>query len=190
MPSMAGVVPATAGSYDGAIAAALTGTIRSDGGRMNGFRRVIAGGCAAALLTVGTIGLALTQEAWLPCGDEPTGESCLRAMDQPTHLGALQSLWLLAVALCVVALVVSLRGMPRRLAASALVLVVVMNYLTEYLLWLDLAGGHWDVPPGTGYTQAAAFGVAGALIGVGALWRRRVGVAKVDARSAEPVPVA
>lgn len=157
---------------------------------MNGFRRFVAAACAAGLLTIGAIGLARTREAWSPCTDEPTGESCLRAMDQPAHLGDLQSLWLLAVALCVVALIVSLRGMPRRLAAIALALVVVMNSLTEYLLWLDLAGGHWDVPPGTGYTQAAAFGVAGALIAIGALWRGRVGVAKVDARSAEPVPVA
>lgn len=140
---------------------------------MTGVRQLIVAACAVGLLTAGVLGSAVTRTAWEPCAGDPLAEPCLRAMDQPGHLAALQMLWLLCVGLCVVALLASPGGRARTFAVAALILVVVMNAVTEYVLWLGLAGGHWDVPPGTGYTQATAFAVAGALIAVGALLPRR-----------------
>lgn len=126
-------------------------------------RAVVAWSAALGLLALGAIGVAVTYGAWTPCAGDQTTELCLRAMDQPSHLGALQLLWLLAVGLCAGAVAVARRGAARVLATSALLLVLVMNYATEYLLWLGFAGGHWDVPPGTGYTQALAYIAAAAL---------------------------
>ena len=126
-------------------------------------RIVVAWSAALGLLVIGAVGVAVTYGAWTACAGDQTTELCLRAMDQPSHLGALQLLWLLAVGLCAAAVAGARRGTARVLAASALLLVIVMNYATEYLLWLGFAGGHWDVPPGTGYTQALAYIVAGAF---------------------------
>lgn len=148
---------------------------------MTGVRNLIVAACAVSLFTAGVLGFAVTRTVWEPCADDPLVGRCLRAMDQPGHLAALQMLWLLCVGLCVVALLASSGGRPRGFAVVALILVVVMNAVTEYVLWLGLAGGHWDVPPGTGYTQATAFAVAGALIAVGALLHHR------DARSRRQV---
>lgn len=139
---------------------------------MTGVRKLIVVACAVGLLAAGALGFAVTRAAWEPCAGDQLLEPCLRAMDQPGHLAALQVLWLLCVGLCVVALFASSGGRARTFAVVALILVVVMNAVTEYVLWLGLAGGHWDVPPGTGYTQAAAFAVAGVLLAAGALLRR------------------
>ena len=146
---------------------------RGMGTMMTGFRTFVAAVCAVGLLTAGALGITATRAAWSPCAADQTLEPCLRAMDQPGHLATLQMLWLLCLALCVGALLASVRGRQRTLAVSALVVVLVMNALTEYLLWLEFAGGHWDVPPGTGYTQATAFVVAGMLVAVGVLLRDR-----------------
>ncbi|MDO8382761.1 MAG: hypothetical protein Q7T17_07275 [Microbacterium sp.] len=126
-------------------------------------RIVAAWSAALGLLVIGAVGVAVTYAAWTACAGDQTTELCLRAMDQPSHLGALQLLWLLAVGLCAAAVTVARRGTARLFAASALLLVIMMNYATEYLLWLGFAGGHWDVPPGTGYTQALAYIAAAAL---------------------------
>lgn len=139
---------------------------------MTGVRKVTVAVCALGLIVAGVVGITVTRGAWEPCTGDQLLEPCLRAMDQPGQLVTLQMLWLLCLGLCVVALLASSAGRARTFVVAALILVVVMNAVTEYVLWLGLAGGHWDVPPGTGYTQATAFAVAGALIAVGAVLPR------------------
>lgn len=130
--------------------------------------RVAAWTAAAGLLVVGVAGAMATYATWSVCEGDQTTELCLQTMDQPGHLVALQLLWLAALGLCILALVTA-RGRSARIAAGAAgVLVLVMNYPTEYILWLGIAGGHWDVAPGTGSTQSLAFLLAGLLASLAA----------------------
>ncbi|MCI1018254.1 hypothetical protein HWD99_06440 [Microbacterium sp. C5A9] len=123
---------------------------------------------AGGMLLIGATGALVTADAWSSCGGDQTTEACLRAMDQPGHLVTLQLLWLGALGLCVLALFVARGRGPRVIAGIAALLVFVMSYPTEYILWLGIAGGHWDVAPGTGYTQSLAFVLAGVLLSVSA----------------------
>lgn len=130
--------------------------------------RVVAWSAAAGLVVVGAAGAVATHATWAVCAPDQTTELCLQTMDQPGHLVALQVLWLIALGLSVLALVVA-RGRSARIAAGAAgLLVLVMNYPTEYILWLGIAGGHWDIAPGTGYTQSLAFLLAGVLASIAA----------------------
>lgn len=125
----------------------------------------------AALILLGGIAFGKVNAAWAPCAQDQTTEICLRTMDAPPHIGPLQIIWLLSLGCALWAVAVSRTG-ARRPALAALLLVLVMNYVVEYMLWLSIYGDHWDVPPGTGYTQAAAFVLAGVLVLVG-LTRQR-----------------
>jgi len=141
-------------------------------------RRVPSGTTAlwtiAAVLTVGGAGgLVLTRATWEPCMPDESSPSCLEVMDGPPHLSALQLFWMLAFALSLWAVGVAGSRTGRAVAWAAVALVALMNPFTEYLLWLGIAGGHWDVPPGTGYTQALGFVVAGLLVAVAAYIRMR-----------------
>ncbi|MCR2814619.1 hypothetical protein [Microbacterium jiangjiandongii] len=128
----------------------------------------------AAVLTVGGAGgIFLTRAAWTPCVADGTSVPCLEAMDGPLHLSALQLFWMLAFALTLWAVGLVGAHTGRVVAWTAVAVVAIMNQFTEYLLWLGIAGGHWDVPPGTGYTQALSFVVAGLLVAVAAGLRRR-----------------
>lgn len=138
--------------------------------------RIAAWTASIGLLLVGTLGFFTTRATWSVCAGDQTTEPCLRTMDHPGHLVSLQVLWILALALCILALVVARGPAARVLAAIAGLLVLVMNYPTEYILWLGIAGGHWDVAPGTGYTQSLAFALAGVLAAVAAALSTRVRV--------------
>jgi len=127
----------------------------------------------AAVLTVGGLaGIVLTRTAWGPCVPDETNVRCLEVMDGPPHLPVLQLFWVAAFALSLWAAGLAQTRTGRTLAWSATALVAIMNPFTEYLLWLGIAGGHWDVPPGTGYTQALGFVVAGLLVALSARVRR------------------
>nr|WP_201469866.1 hypothetical protein [Microbacterium hydrocarbonoxydans] len=134
---------------------------------------------AIGLLLAGVMGFFTTHATWSVCSGDQTTERCLRTMDQPGHLASLQVLWIGALALCILALVVARGRAARALAAVAGILVLVMNYPTEYILWLGFAGGHWDVAPGTGYTQSLAFALAGVLAAAAAVLSTRAGAARV-----------
>lgn len=144
--------------------------------------RIAAWTAAIGLLLAGAAGFLATYATWSVCTEDQTTESCLRTMDQPGHLVSLQVLWIGALALCVLALIVARGRAARVLAAVAATIVLVMNYPTEYILWLGIAGGHWDVAPGTGYTQSLAFILAGVLVAAAALLPTRVRAAE-DTRS-------
>ncbi len=148
---------------------------------MTRLRHLGSGLVAATLVALGLAGAEITRAGWVPCENTQTSDLCLATMDQPSHLVVLQGLWLGAVLLGVVALVVMKSRIGRAFAGVALLLVLAMNYVTEYVLWIGFAGGHWDVPPGTGYTQSLAFIVAGLLVGVGTLMSRS------ELNSSEPV---
>lgn len=124
---------------------------------------------AATLAGFGLTGILATHAAFVDCEPSQVSDACLEAMDGAPHFYALLStLWLIAVAVAVVAAVLAPARGPRALALSALGLILLMNTVTEYALWLGIYGGHWDVPPGTGYTQSAAFVLAGVLVAMAA----------------------
>jgi len=135
---------------------------------MTVFRRSAAMGLGLGLIGLGILGIALTWAAWQPCAVDQTTEDCYATMGGPGHLVPLQIIWLISIGLATGAFAVGRTIVERTLSAIALGLVIVMNYLTEYALWLGFAGGHWDVPPGTGYTQSAALVVAGVVVAIGA----------------------
>lgn len=136
---------------------------------MTVFRRSAAMVLGLGVIGLGILGIALTWAAWQPCAVDQTTEGCYATMGRPAHLVPLQIIWLISIALVTGAFAVARSILERTLSVIALALVIVMNYLTEYALWLGFAGGHWDVPPGTGYTQSAALVVAGVVVAIGAL---------------------
>ncbi|MFB7250629.1 hypothetical protein [Microbacterium sp. NPDC056234] len=136
---------------------------------MKAFRRSVAASLALGLIGLGVLGVVLTGVAWLPCAGDQTTEACYAAMGRPQHLVPLQVMWLISIGLVTGAFAIARSGFERTLGVIALVIVIGMNYLTECTLWLGFVGGHWDVPPGTGYAQTAAFVVAGLLIAFGSL---------------------
>lgn len=135
--------------------------------------RVAAWTAAAGLMVAGIAGAMATYATWTLCAGDQSAELCLQTMDRPGHLVALQVLWLVALGLGVLALVAARGRSARIVAGAAALLVLVMNYPTEYILWLGIAGGHWDVAPGTGYTQSAAFLIAGLLASLAAVLTSR-----------------
>lgn len=131
---------------------------------------------AGALLALGGLGVAATYRQFIPCeGVAQTAPSCLDAMDVPEHVPVLMLLWVIALGLTVTAAILARGRAARWVAVSGLLLVLVMNYVFEYAIWLGVWGGHWDVPPGTGYSMSAAMMCAGVLVIVSALlgMRRR-----------------
>lgn len=123
---------------------------------------------AAVLLALGVVSAFATYAHFLPCWHADwSNMACLDAMDNAAHIGILQLNWLWALALTVLALIFA-RGRAARVAlAIAVGIILVMNYLTEYAIWLatyDTA----DVAPGTGYSMAGATVVAGILVAVSA----------------------
>lgn len=126
-------------------------------------------GIALTLIALGVLGVLATHEAFIPCwGVEQSVPACLDAMDGPEHIVALQVYWLWALGLSVAAALLARgRGAPW-VASSAVIVVLAMNSVTEYIIWLGVYGGHWDVPPGTGYSMAGAMILAGLLVTVSA----------------------
>ncbi|MGF6821130.1 hypothetical protein M2317_000016 [Microbacterium sp. ZKA21] len=153
---------------------------------MRVFRRSAAMGIALGLIGLGILGLFLTWATWQACTGDPTSELCYATMGQPAHLVPLQIIWLIGIGLATGGFAVARSIVERVLCVCALALVIGMNHLTEYALWLVIVGGHWDVPPGTGYTQAAALVVAGILIAIGALLPSRPERRADDRREALP----
>ncbi|PZU44590.1 MAG: hypothetical protein DI566_11950 [Microbacterium sp.] len=124
---------------------------------------------AIALIVLGVIGVIATHTQYIPCeGVEQFAPACADAMDVPEHFGVLQQFWVIALALTVVAIALARGRAARWVAVGAAGLVLVMNSVTEYLIWLAVWGGHWDVPPGTGYSMAGAMILSGLLVTVSA----------------------
>ncbi len=124
---------------------------------------------AAVLIGLGIAGILATHETFVPCEISQQTDGCYDAMDGPGHFyGSLQVLWLIALATTVTACVLAPARAPRQLCYLAAAVVLFMNQVTEYAIWLGVYGGHWDVPPGTGYTQSAAFLLAAFLVAMGA----------------------
>lgn len=124
---------------------------------------------AATLAAFGIAGILATHDAFVSCEPSQASDACLEAMDGAPHFsGLLSTLWLISVALAVAAAALAPSRGPRALALSALGLILLMNTVMEYALWVGIYGGHWDVPPGTGYTQSAAFVLAGVLVAMAA----------------------
>lgn len=144
---------------------------------MDALRQGLSWVAASALAALGIAAFALTRAAWVPCDGDPSSEQCLAAMDAPPHLATVSILWLIALAVASGAIVVLRTRAARVLGAIAAGVVLVMNSATEYLLFLGIAGGHWDVPAGTGYGSSLAFTAAAVLVAIGAT---------VDARRREP----
>jgi len=124
---------------------------------------------ASVLIGFGIAGIIGTHEAFVPCELSQTTEECLQAMDRAEFFaGPLQLLWAIALILTVAACALAPRRGPRMLAIAAACLVGLMNQVMEYAIWLGVYGGHWDVPPGTGYTQSASFILAALLLAMAA----------------------
>ncbi len=138
---------------------------------MSVFRRVGSGRYADAmnrfwgigLFAMGIAGAVATWHAWVPCQTDHSSPACYTAMDRPANGGILLALWIAAMLVAAVATFFS-RGTATMGAIIALGIVVLANPMTEYGIWLGIAGGHWDTPPGTGYTQSAAFALAGIVV--------------------------
>lgn len=147
---------------------------------MNAVRRGIVIVCSAGLIVAGIIGIMATYGAWAPCMPDMTTELCLATMDSPEHLPVLGRMWMISLGLTVAASVAA-RGTARMFSVGAATLVLLMNPPVEYTIWLAVYDGHWDFPPGYGYTEAAAFALAGVLVFVGLIVSR----ARTGTRSAE-----
>ncbi len=127
---------------------------------------------AGVMIICGAVGLSVTHTAWSACGAGQLTDACLRVMDAPPHVATLQLLWAISVVCALVAVAHAFPGAHRAFAVGAAIVVRAMNNVAEYALWVSFSGGHWDVPPGTGYTQAGAFIIAGLLILAGFSRRR------------------
>ncbi len=126
-------------------------------------------GLALALTLIGVIGVVATHNQFIPChGVEWTVPACLEAMDVAGHLGILQLFWLWALGLSAAGAAIANGRAARWVAASAVLVVLVFNYVTEYTIWLATYPQTADVPPGTGYSMAGAMILAGLLVTVSA----------------------
>ncbi|MGW8483861.1 hypothetical protein ACWGJP_12055 [Microbacterium sp. NPDC055903] len=128
---------------------------------------------AVGLVGGGGFGIVLNVLTWMPCAEDQGSAVCLALMDRPPHLATMGAVWVVGVILALLAVVSAESGRARGSAVVALLLILTMNAMVEYALWLMLAGGHWDVPPGTGYFQACALVVAGLVILSGAFGAER-----------------
>jgi hypothetical protein len=132
-------------------------------------RRVAVAATALVVLGASTAILVATAVAWAPCASGLYSEACLRAMDQPTNSNTVANGWILALIVCLVPTVLSVRASSRlrpalMIGAFSLVLVgnPMLDYAVSYGYWPrdDL----WDAAPGMGYLTAAAIAIAGLML--------------------------
>ena len=136
-------------------------------------RRGIVALSGFALLAASIVAFRVTVDAWVPCEAELYSAGCLRAMDQnPAINGIVGILWVVGLALSITSVTVFSLTNSRPgtrwgvlLAVAGLVSLLILNPFTDYLVaqafWSQEA--LWDSAPGTGYSTAAALGLASAL---------------------------
>ena len=140
-------------------------------GSPGGWRTRVLVGVASLLLLMHAVlqGIGAVR-FWQPCVDEGyLSDACAYLQyEVPTPWWSYLSwLWLIEIALLIIVLVGANRS-GRRIwpAISALVLVVLCNTITDYVITPAFNGGYTsaDSPPGFGIFSAVAIGLAGCLL--------------------------
>jgi hypothetical protein len=98
-------------------------------------RRVFLAVTALVVLGVGAAVLVATAIAWVPCGGGLYSDACLGAMDQPGNSDIVTTGWLLALGLCAIPALLSIRGsstLRPALAIGAFGVVLIGNPMRLY----------------------------------------------------------